>query len=76
LALIRNLAGRLTGSLRFHRVFENQTPIRTGSHCQIASQGWNGPDKQICNWGFQEKSLLKTQALMTTIENVRSADEI
>jgi hypothetical protein len=47
--------------------FENQTPIRTGSHCQIASQGWNGPDEQICNWGFQEKSLLKTPALMTTI---------
>ena len=55
---------------------ENQTPNRTGSHCQIASQGYNGPDDQTCNWGFQEKGLLIVQALTIIIEEVCSAGEI
>ena len=32
--------------------------------------------KKICNWGFQERSMLKVQALVTSIEEVCGAGEI
>jgi hypothetical protein len=68
--------GCLTSSLRFQSFFVNQTPKRTGAHCQMASQWWNGHDEQICNWGFQEKSLIKVQALMINSEEACGASEI